>query len=97
MKSTDRIKFPGRTYVTRPVKAKAVRFTGENWIEADAFLGEHPHRRLENSNVLLVGPTGVSLPCRPGDWLLCDESGEVSVMTDDRFNQTYTPYNLEPE
>lgn len=70
---------------SRTIVVDAMRFTGENWDEVIAFVGEEPPSYKRRFITTLTGaPFAV-----PGDWLVKGSDGVFSAMTDDEFLSTF--------
>ncbi|WP_433520074.1 hypothetical protein ACQP2T_63780 (plasmid) [Nonomuraea sp. CA-143628] len=82
---------------SRPVEVEAVRWVGEqNCDEVFAFVGEnHAEWADETDHSTLFVPVLLgALTAHPGDWLVKDSAGVVTVMRDAEFTARY---ELTPE
>ena len=80
----------------KPVEIDAIRWTGQNYSEVCAFVGQEVET-IERKKVLLVIATleGTML-ASPGDWIVRGAPGEFCVYKPDIFDATYEPVTEKP-
>lgn len=79
----------------RPVKAKAVQFTGKNGSEIVSFIKDtYPELAVRNggSYVKMTPPEGhgVSGTARKGDWAVIDANGVFHFLDNDEFLRLFS-------
>lgn len=78
-----------KTFVKKPVKVQAVRWTGDNYEELADFVG---HIRfvysLDKDSVIIETLEGDHY-ARKGDWIIRDVNGEFYPCKPDIFKKTY--------
>lgn len=85
-----------QTYVLRPHKVEAIRYTADNCAAVHFFIGM-PHVRFDEDSTDLC-ETGVFVTTGDGvkvatlgDWVVQSEHGHLDVLTDAEFRQLYAP------
>ena len=77
----------------KPVTIEAVRFTGVNFSEVEAFVGGRC-RSTHSGNPLIETLEG-SMMASPGDWIIKGVKGEFYPCKPDIFAATYEPVTNE--
>ena len=78
-------------YRKRPVEVEAVQWTGDNYEEVEAFLGDSLYPPIVRTSALRVKTLEGSLLASKGDWLIRGIKGEFYPCKPDIFEQTYEP------
>jgi hypothetical protein len=76
----------------RPVVIEAVRFTGDNWRECCAFLGDDEYPEDTDTPLFLdIHTLEGTMTCDLGDWIIRGIKGECYPCKPDVFAETYEP------
>ena len=77
-------------FETIPQPVEAIRWTGDNDQDVDAFLGARGGRLLSvGVELVFRDEDGVSRAAPVGWWIVCDGHGRLTAMVDRHFRNTY--------
>ena len=91
-----------RKFRKKPVVIEAVRWTGENCVEMETFLGEHLPGEEELEDPLVVNQSFIietlegDVTAQVGDWIIKGGQGEFYPCKPDIFEATYELVEDEP-
>lgn len=88
----------GGCFVKKPVKIRAIQFTGDNFYDVLNFFGDIGAQGIkgptqQNPDYLILTTThGDPAPCRAGDWVIPDSKPDTFYpCKPDVFEATYEP------
>lgn len=85
-------------YLTKPVKVRAIQWTGENLAEVRAFLGgAMPYPKPDADNHIWFEGGRELVSCGPGNWMIEEAPGRYVWCHDDEFTQKHYPAPGTPE
>ena len=78
-----------KTFVKKPVKVKAVQWTGDNYEELADFIGYVRSVYNLNDEYVIIEMLEGGCCLRNGDWIICGVNGEIYLCESDIFEKTY--------
>ncbi len=79
-----------KKYQKKPVVIETIQWTGENWFNIGAFVGQMAHIADEHgTKLLLIDTLKGQLKANIGDWIIKGVKGEFYPRKPDIFEQTY--------
>ena len=78
-----------KTFVKKPVKVKAVQWTGDNYEEIADFICHVCHVYHLNDKYVIIDMLEGAYCLRNGDWIIRGVNGEIYLCESDIFENTY--------
>ena len=78
-----------KTFVKKPVKVKAVQWTGDNYEELADFIGHVHYVYHLNDEYVIIHMLEGDYCLRNGDWIIRGVNGEIYSCESDIFEKTY--------
>ena len=78
-----------KTFVKKPLKVKAVQWTGDNYEELADFIGHVRSAYHLNDEYVIIGTLEGDCCLRNGDWIIRGVNGEIYLYESDIFEKTY--------
>lgn len=78
-----------KTFVKKPVKVRAVQWTGDNYEEIADFVGHISFPYSLDKDSVIISTLENNYYARKGDWIIRGINGEFYLCEPDIFEKTY--------